>query len=86
MGSTAENLHDRFPQITKENADRFAVQSQTPRRRRGRTGVMRSTVVPMSVFTDDGWTLADRDQFPRPETSLDRLGRAPNALSAPEDG
>ena len=38
MGSTAENLHDRFPQITKENADRFAVQSQTARRRRGRTG------------------------------------------------
>ena len=37
MGSTAENLHDRFPQITKEDADRFAVQSQTARRRRGRT-------------------------------------------------
>src|SRR5215210_9605831 len=28
MGSTAENLHDRFPQLTKEAADRFAVESQ----------------------------------------------------------
>src|SRR5215211_5415735 len=28
MGATAENLHDRFPAITKEDADRFAVQSQ----------------------------------------------------------
>src|ERR671911_1943371 len=28
MGSTAENLHDRFPSITKERADAFAVASQ----------------------------------------------------------
>src|SRR5216684_1196378 len=28
MGATAENLHDRFPQITKKRADAFAVQSQ----------------------------------------------------------
>src|SRR4051795_8413997 len=28
MGRTAENLHDRFPAITKERADAFAVQSQ----------------------------------------------------------
>ena len=28
MGATAENLHDRFPQLTKEEADRFAVRSQ----------------------------------------------------------
>src|SRR5689334_23451157 len=28
MGSTAENLHDRFPQLTKERSDTFAVGSQ----------------------------------------------------------
>ena len=28
MGATAENLHDRFPQLTKDDADRFAVRSQ----------------------------------------------------------
>ena len=28
MGQTAENLHDRFPAITKERADAFALQSQ----------------------------------------------------------
>jgi acetyl-CoA acyltransferase len=43
---------------------------------------MRSTVVPMSVFTDDGWTLADRDQFLRPETSLDRLAELPTPFRA----
>ena len=28
MGVTAERLHDRFPQLTKERADRFGMQSQ----------------------------------------------------------
>jgi acetyl-CoA acyltransferase len=28
MGSTAENLHDRFPHLTRERADRFALASQ----------------------------------------------------------
>src|SRR5881409_3882516 len=28
MGATAENLHDHYPQITKADADAFAVQSQ----------------------------------------------------------
>src|SRR5256886_12266308 len=28
MGATAENLHDRFPQLTKADADAFAVRSQ----------------------------------------------------------
>ena len=36
----------------------------------------------MSVFTDDGWTLADRDQFLRPETSLDRLAELPTPFRA----
>src|SRR6184192_3846026 len=28
MGQTAENLHDRFPELTKERSDRYAVESQ----------------------------------------------------------
>jgi acetyl-CoA acyltransferase len=73
MGATAENLHDRFPQLTKEDADRFAVQSQQRATAAWQNGIMRETVVPMSVFTDEGWAMADRDQFLRPETSLDGL-------------
>src|SRR6478735_4413888 len=73
MGQTAENLHDAFPQLTKEAADAYAVESQ---RRAGRAwddGVMDEIVVPMSVFTDDGWTVADRDQFLRPDTTMEAL-------------
>jgi acetyl-CoA acyltransferase len=77
MGATAENLHDRFPQITKESADRFAVQSQQRATAAWQDGVMRETVVAMSVFTDDGWTVADRDQFVRPDTSLEGLAQLP---------
>ena len=38
MGATAENLHDRFPGLTKAAADRYAVESQQRAARRGRTG------------------------------------------------
>jgi acetyl-CoA acyltransferase len=73
MGRTAENLHDRFPEITKERADAFAVQSQQRATAAWSDGVMRETVVPMSVFTDEGWKLADRDEFLRPDTTPEGL-------------
>ena len=73
MGATAENLHDRFPQITKEDADAFAVRSQQRAGAAWANGVMRETVVPMTVFTDEGWKIADRDEFLRPETTVEGL-------------
>src|SRR5439155_17131285 len=60
MGATAENLHDEFPQITKEDADRYAVESQRRAALAWQNGVMKETVVPMAGFTDDGWKVADR--------------------------
>ncbi|HKF14564.1 MAG TPA: thiolase family protein, partial [Gaiellaceae bacterium] len=82
MGATAENLHDRFPQLTKEDADRFAVESQRRAAAAWQNGVMRETIVPMSVFTDDGWTMADRDQFLRPDTSMEGLAELPTPFRA----
>src|SRR6476659_10692898 len=73
MGATAENLHDVFPQLTKEDADRFAVESQRRATAAWDNGVMAETVVPMAVFTDSGWRVADRDEFLRPDTSLESL-------------
>jgi len=82
MGATAENLHDRFPQLTKDDADRFAVESQRRATAAWSNGIMRETVVPMSVFTDEGWTVADRDQFLRPDTSLEGLAELPTPFRA----
>jgi acetyl-CoA acyltransferase len=73
MGATAENLHDKFPQITKDDADRFAAASQRKAAEAWQNGVMKETVVPMAVFTDDGWRVADRDEFLRPETTVEGL-------------
>jgi acetyl-CoA acyltransferase len=75
MGQTAENLHDTFPQLTREDADRYAAESQ---RRASEAwadpdGVYARTVVPMSVFTDEGWKVAARDEFLRPETTVETL-------------
>jgi acetyl-CoA acyltransferase len=75
MGQTAENLHDAFPHLTRETADRYAAESQ---RRAAEAwaaedGVFGRTVVPMSVFTDEGWKLAERDEFLRPDTTLEGL-------------
>jgi acetyl-CoA acyltransferase len=77
MGQTAENLHDRFPQLTKDDADVYAVRSHHRLAQAWQNGVMRETVVPMSVFTEDGWREADRDEFLRPETSLDAIRDLP---------
>ena len=75
MGQTAENLHDVFAQLTKEDADRYAAESQ---RRASAAwdepdGVYAQTVVPMSVFSDEGWKVAERDEFLRPDTTLEGL-------------
>ena len=87
MGQTAENLHDRFPAITKERADAFAVASHQKAtaawgEAAQQNGVMKETVVPMSVFTDDGWKVADRDEFLRPDTTLEGLASLKPAFRA----
>src|SRR5207247_5562483 len=73
MGQTAENLHDAFPQLTREDADVFALASQRKAAKAWDDGVMDDLVVPMIVVTDDGWTVAARDQFLRPDTTLEGL-------------
>jgi acetyl-CoA acetyltransferase family protein len=82
MGQTAENLHDRFPAITKERADAFAVQSQQRAAAAWENSVMQETVVPMAVFTDDGWKVAERDEFLRADTSLEGLAALKPAFRA----
>jgi acetyl-CoA acyltransferase len=77
MGQTAENLHDLYPELTKADADAFALRSQQRAVAAWQNGVMRETVVPMAVFSDGGWGVAERDEFLRPETSLDGLAALP---------
>jgi acetyl-CoA acyltransferase len=82
MGQTAENLHDRFPELTRAVADEYALRSQQRAAAAWADGVMAETVVPMSVFTDTGWAMADRDEFLRPDTTLEGLSTLPSPFRA----
>jgi acetyl-CoA acyltransferase len=73
MGQTAENLHDAFPHLTREAADAYAVESQRKAGKAWDDGVMDELVVPMSVFTDEGWRVAARDEFLRPDSTVEEL-------------
>src|SRR4051812_44399751 len=67
MGSTAENLHDRLPAVTKERADRFGYLSQQKTAAAYKAGKLQPDLV--SVATRDpetGWGLATVDEAPRP--------------------
>ena len=73
MGNTAENLHDEAPDITREQADLYALQSQERVAKAMADGVFDSHVVPMTVWTGDGWRVVATDEHPRPGTTLEDL-------------
>jgi acetyl-CoA acyltransferase len=75
MGKTAENLHDMFPDITREMADEYACLSQQKTARAYAEGKIQRMIAPMTVFTKEGWVVADRDQQPRPETTIEALSQ-----------
>ncbi|GAA1866805.1 acetyl-CoA C-acyltransferase [Actinomadura bangladeshensis] len=88
MGSTAENLHDRFPGITKERADAYAVRSQQKVAAAYAAGKIQPDLVPTAIRSADrgvagrshggealGWGLAIEDEPPRPGTTLDDLAK-----------
>ncbi len=74
MGSTAENLHDRFPQLTKQRSDGYAVRSQEKLERAYADGKIQPDLVPMATrHAEKGYGLAVRDEPPRPGTTLESL-------------
>jgi acetyl-CoA acyltransferase len=74
MGSTAENLHDRFPHLTKARADAFAVLSQERLAKAYADGKVQQDLVPVAVRSrEQGWGLATEDEPPRPGTTVEAL-------------
>lgn len=74
MGKTAENLHDRFPSITKHRADAFAVGSQEKTAKAYANGLIQPDLVPVAVRdVESGWGYVTVDEGPRPGTSLEGL-------------
>ncbi|MEU4578408.1 MULTISPECIES: acetyl-CoA C-acyltransferase [Nonomuraea] len=74
MGMTAENLHDRYPSITKDRADAYAVLSQEKVAKAYADGKIQPDLVPTAIRTaEKGWGLAVQDEAPRPGTTAEAL-------------
>jgi acetyl-CoA acyltransferase len=73
MGSTAERIHDRFPLLTKERADRFAMRSQQKAAAAYEAGKIQPDLIPVAIRGASGWGLATRDEALRPETTMEGL-------------
>ena len=74
MGNTAENLHDRFPSITKERADAYAVRSQEKVAKAYADGNLQPDLVEVLVRSiEEGYGLATEDEPPRPGTTMESL-------------
>ncbi|MFJ6216527.1 thiolase family protein [Streptomyces sp. NPDC092296] len=85
MGMTAENLHDRFPHLTKERCDAYAVASQEKAAKAYANGKIQPDLVPVAVRRtqpvegagaaagETGWGLATADEPMRPGTTLENL-------------
>ena len=74
MGNTAERLHDRFPAITKERADRYALGSQEKTAKAYAAGTIQKDLIPTATRSAElGWGIATVDEPPRPTTTLEGL-------------
>ena len=94
MGRTAENLHDRYPALTRERADAYGVASQARYAAALAAGRIAEDLVPVATRDPErGWGLATADEPPRPGTTLEAVrtlptpfrpgGRVTAATSAP---
>ncbi|MEV4314696.1 thiolase family protein [Actinocrispum sp. NPDC049592] len=76
MGQTAENLHDRFPHLTKQRADAFAAASQEKYADAVKAGKIGPEFVQVATRSAElGWGLATEDEPPRPGTTVEGLAQ-----------
>ena len=74
MGATAERLHDRFPHLTKERSDAFALASQMKTAKAYQEGKIQRDLIPTAARSADlGCGIATVDEPPRPTTTLEGL-------------
>jgi len=74
MGATAERLHDRFPHLTKERADAYALNSQMKTAKAYADGKIQRDLIPTAARNPElGWGIATVDEAPRPTTTMEGL-------------
>lgn len=79
MGNTAETVA-RNAGLTREEVDSFAYESQMKAARAVNEGRFEEEIVPVLLKTRKGETLITKDECPRPNTTLEDLGKLPTAF------
>jgi len=74
MGNTAENVAQKF-QLTREEQDRFAAESQRKAGEAMKAGRFRDEIAPVTVKGRKGDVVVENDEYPKPETTMEILGK-----------
>ncbi len=80
MAGTAENLARKF-EVSREEQDKYALRSQQEAKRALDAGLLAEEIVPVEVKTRTGSVQVDRDDHPRPETTLEVLAKLKPAFA-----
>jgi acetyl-CoA C-acetyltransferase len=81
MGGTAETLADRYA-ISRKEQDEYALRSQQRAGAAIEAGRFRDEIVPITVAHRKGDQLVDRDEHPRPDSTLEKIGKLPPVFRA----
>jgi acetyl-CoA C-acetyltransferase/3-oxo-5,6-didehydrosuberyl-CoA/3-oxoadipyl-CoA thiolase len=82
LGETAENVAEQY-QISREDQDAFALRSQQNYARALAEGKWEAEIVPVEIRGRKGEvTLFERDEHPRPETTMEQLQKLKPAFKA----
>ena len=80
MGTTAENVATKY-QITREQQDAFAAESQRRAGEAMKAGRFADEIAPVTVKGRKGDVIVSQDEYPRPETTQDVLAKLRPAFS-----
>ncbi len=80
MGTTAENVAERF-QITRDDQDRFAAESQRKAGEAMKAGRFADEIAPVTVKGRKGDVVVSEDEYPRPDTTAEALAKLRPAFS-----
>ncbi|HZF76885.1 MAG TPA: acetyl-CoA C-acetyltransferase [Acetobacteraceae bacterium] len=72
MGNTAENVAQKY-QLTREEQDRFAADSQRKAGEAMKAGRFRDEIAPVTVKGRKGDVVVSDDEYPKPETTFEVL-------------
>jgi 3-oxoadipyl-CoA thiolase len=81
MGETAENVAKKYS-ISRERQDEFALQSQMKAKDAIMAGKFKDEITPVEIISRKETTLFAIDEFPRLDTTLDKLAKLKPAFAA----